>query len=72
MLYPLPWNAASSTYWNTQVVSRPAGLTVAFSVAVVSVTFVADWLTTTGGPAVLNVMSLPFAVPAEFVATTRK
>ena len=44
----------------------------AFSVAVVSVTFVADSLTTAGAPAVRNVMSSPVVVPAEFVATARK
>ena len=48
--YWLIWKAASVTYWNVQVVSRPNGLTVAFSVALVSVTFVADSLATIGGP----------------------
>ena len=60
------------TYWNTQVVSKPDGTTDAFSVAEVSVTFVADSSTTPGAPAVRNVVSAPFVVPCEFVATARQ
>jgi hypothetical protein len=47
-------------------------MTVAFRVAVVSVMFVADSLVTAGMPAVRNVVSSPFVVPAEFIATARK
>ena len=54
VLYPLAWNSASSTYWNWQVVSRPNGTIVAFSVALVSVTFVADSLPTRGSPGVVG------------------
>src|SRR5262249_20912189 len=72
VLYPVAWKAASLTYWNWQVVSKPDGMIVAFTVAVVSVMFDADSLTTAGAPAVWNVLSAPFVVPAEFATTTRK
>ena len=66
----MAWKLASSTYWNTQVVSKPAGSTAAFSVALFSVMFVAGWLCTIGGPVVWNVLSLPLTDPAEPDETT--
>src|SRR5262249_31523018 len=46
--------AASSTYWNWHVVSRPNGTMVVFSVAPVSFTLLADSLKTRGGPGVVG------------------
>ena len=72
--YWLIWKAASVTYWNVQVVSRPNGLTVAFRVALVSVTASPPRRRRVGGPAmsVVNVWSLPFTIPSALVATARK
>ena len=57
---------------NDTVVTRLLALIFPFSVADVVLTFEGGMVVTTGGPAVVNVMSFPFDVPPEFVPTTRK
>jgi hypothetical protein len=52
-------------------VLAPFGLTVPFSCAPDAVTFVAAVVTAVGDSTVVNVISLPWLVPALFVATTR-
>ena len=59
-------------YSNHQVVERPFGVTVPWSVAVVGAIDEASPVTTTGAELVVNVASLPTAVPASLVATIRK
>jgi hypothetical protein len=57
-----------STY---QVVGRPFGSTVPFSVADVAVTLDAVPVTAAGADAVVKIPSAPRLVPAAFVATSR-
>jgi hypothetical protein len=56
-------------------VIKPYGSTTPFNVAEESVTFVAGFVMTTGGPVALNVVkvrSAPYAVPSALLATIRK
>jgi len=62
-------------YWKYTVVVSPCGSTDPLSVAVLVAIFVAAFVITTGRPvalSVVNVLSLPYLVPALFVATIRK
>jgi hypothetical protein len=59
--------------WNDPDVELPFGFTVAFNTTDLRVTLVAAPVTTVGRHAVvLNVASLPRAVPPELVTTARK
>ena len=60
-------------YSNWYVAAAFCGFTVPFRVAPAEVMLVAADVVTAGAIAVVvNVWLLPFVVPAEFVATTRK
>src|SRR5262249_6853444 len=48
--YPDAWKVSLATYWNTQVVSKPAGTIVACSVAVVGPVPSSDSAVMNGGP----------------------
>ena len=58
-------------YSKYQLVARPFGSTLPFSVAEVGVTLVAAAVTATGAAEVVKIPSLPRAVPAALLATTR-
>ena len=62
----------SSTYWNSQLVSVPSGLTCVSSSAVVCVMFEADSESIVAASSVVNVVSAPVTVPRLFDTTTWK